>query len=230
MCGIGGIVCKRPLPEEQAFIPKVILAFNDKRGGDAFGFYLKKPDVEYLYKIPISVREFYMRNGSINFSLSNLILMHTRLATVGSPEINTNNQPIETKRFVLGHNGGISNHEYLKRNFNLDYEEETDSAIIANLIEHLIENEGMTVVDAIKSAYRHLAGAMAVWLYDKKEDKLYLWRTINPLKILETEDVFMFSSLEEPLQLISERMDLKVKPEEIERDVLYILEMAARRI
>ena len=73
--------------------------------------------------------------NDIRVNTSKFIIGHNRLATTGDEKENKNNHPFETENILLVHNGVISNHDALKTSFSLNYEEETDSAIIPHLIE-----------------------------------------------------------------------------------------------
>ena len=96
--------------------------------------------------------------NDIRVNTSKFIIGHNRLATTGDEKENKNNHPFETENILLVHNGVISNHDALKTSFSLNYEEETDSAIIPHLIEtYLLAKDD--IVSAIKEVAECLQGS-----------------------------------------------------------------------
>lgn len=80
----------------------------------------------------------YIRRGMRMSDDTSTAVLHTRLATTGSPADNRNNHPIPSgtrgKRVVLTHNGWVNNDGALTKTYRLDRRAEVDSEVIAALL------------------------------------------------------------------------------------------------
>ncbi len=95
---------------------------------------------------------------------------HTRWATHGKPT-ETNAHPHKAGPVVLVHNGIIENYQTLKKelqNENHNFKSETDTEVIAHLVEHKMVL-GTGFVDAVRASLQELKGAYAVCLVSETE-------------------------------------------------------------
>ena len=110
---------------------------------------------------------------------------HTRWATHGKPST-TNAHPHRAGNFIVVHNGIIENHLDLKQELKdagHNFKSETDSEIIAHLIEEQYKN-GSSFVDAVRKAARILAGAFAiVVISDKYPEQMIAAKSGSPLVV-----------------------------------------------
>lgn len=213
MCGIGGVVA---INKEKPFSKRCqkelieLMKLLQTRGEDAWGVFLKHVNEKHhlncwrkdltitgeLFKLDGSVDSFFKEKGGVIDTKDLIIaLFHTRAATSGDSKKIENNHPFSTKNFILAHNGGITNHTQLKTSNKLEYDAETDSAVIVALIQKYYD-EGKDVVEAIKSTCEKLQGGYACWLYHKDTDDIYLFRKTNPISAtkLPKRNIIVFAS------------------------------------
>lgn len=151
------------------------------RGGlynpDAWGYSCKKG----VYKekgSPYEYEKETLKKKIKNFmgkDRGTYLIGHNRLTTHGSEDKNHNNHPFETTDLVMVHNGIINNHEELKNNKRLFYKAETDSYLIVQAIQNLIDG-GSHVVNAIKVVAELLTGSYSVLLLDKRTENIYYFK------------------------------------------------------
>ncbi len=102
---------------------------------------------------------------------------------------NLNNHPFKLNDLVLVHNGVINNVEDLIEEFKIKTEISTDSFVILFLIDKFLKeaelkdkskrtkrDRKLLIMDAIKKTTDLIEGFYSVFLYDKKEKKLYYFR------------------------------------------------------
>ncbi len=110
---------------------------------------------------------------------------HTRWATHGEPNyVNSHPHQSQSKRFVVVHNGVIENSLELKLNelSSYTFNSQTDTEVIANLIERFSEN--MSVEKAIRKTISYLEGSYALIIldiYDKTS--MYIAKNRTPLLV-----------------------------------------------
>ena len=129
---------------------------------------------------------------------TNWLVGHNRLATKGSEKDNANNHPFENNTCVIVHNGVLTNDDALAREYNLVYQEQTDSAVIPALIEsfmdkpsvkYLTDNDtilsdknGVAIENpyieetAIKRTVELLEGSYSVFVYMKESKRLFYFK------------------------------------------------------
>jgi len=224
MCGIGGVIgYNKQLGKRNVKIAKAIFKGIETRGRDAFGVYFHP--LGQLYKFPDSLTTFILNGGSIiNADTQGGILMHTRAATKGLTSKLVNNHPFKSSisgRFILAHNGRITNDEETKTKYSLKYDGETDSLIIVNLIDYLVTEENKSVVDAIKFTMEELEGSRACWLFDTNTEDLYLFRNSNPLNYAIKDNYLYFASTDTILSTALEQYDMKLDIKEISEGKIY---------
>ncbi len=98
-------------------------------------------------------------------------IAHTRWATHGAPNT-VNAHPIASRGNVaVVHNGIIENHEELReelRKLGYEFATETDTEVIAHLIEHH-QTAGASLLDAVRLAITRLRGAYAIAAISRRE-------------------------------------------------------------
>lgn len=133
------------------------------------------------------------------------IVGHCRFPTGGDPKFNENNHPFTFGNTTIVHQGILSNHDELRKKYNLVSEGDTDSWVIVQLIEHY-RNEGKSTIDAIAQVHSELKGSWGVILVDRLEpEKLYIFCHTKEFKVLyfPEEEVFMFSTDDKKLNVLS---------------------------
>ncbi|MEL9940515.1 MAG: glutamine--fructose-6-phosphate transaminase (isomerizing) [Ignisphaera sp.] len=129
---------------------------------------------------------------------ANVAIGHTRWATHGRPsKINAHPHTDCEKGIAIAHNGIIENYIDLKRFLSTEghvFSSETDSEVIAHLIEHF-KKAGMKPFEAFKKAVSMLRGSYAIVAIDSSEpDKIFFARNVSPLLIGIGEEVKFVSS------------------------------------
>ncbi len=180
MCGIMGCVRNADCVDEVCSG----LSFLEYRGYDSSG-------IAVLSSRSISIRKKKGRVSALRASLVDSPLFgspcigHTRWATHGAPD-DKNAHPFlsNDSSFALVHNGVIENYLALK-NFLLDanfsFTSDTDSEIIANLIQYYYKGDTLT---AISEAVKRLKGSFAIAvisIFDKS--RIFFAKKNNPLVV-----------------------------------------------
>jgi glucosamine--fructose-6-phosphate aminotransferase (isomerizing) len=113
---------------------------------------------------------------------------HTRWATHGEPnELNAHPQVSYKGNFVVVHNGIIENYSSLKKHLQgrgIIFTSQTDTEVLANLIEHLYIEGDLTAEQAITSALNRVVGAYGLVIICTQEpDRLFAAKKGSPLVI-----------------------------------------------
>ena len=113
---------------------------------------------------------------------------HTRWATHGEPnELNAHPQISYKGNFVVVHNGIIENYSQLKKHLQgrgITFTSQTDTEVLANLIEHLYIEGDLTAEQAITLALNRVEGAYGLVIICTKEpEKLFAAKKGSPLVI-----------------------------------------------
>lgn len=181
MCGIVGAAAKRPVAE----ILIEGLRRLEYRGYDSAG-------LAVLQDGGISVRK---EMGKVAVLDENVIegewlghcgIAHTRWATHGKPSRTNAHPHLSSDRLALVHNGIIENHETLRARLEQDgyqFASETDTEVIVHLIDARVQ-QGMSLIDAVKSAIPELEGAFGLAVISQQEpEQLVCARSGSPLVI-----------------------------------------------
>lgn len=149
-----------------------LLRKGAENNADAYGIfardYIKKEGVSFVKRKLSNISEIIDDLPQTPF-----LVGHNRLATQGSAKDNKNNHPFETDDWVVVHNGIIHNDNELKKRYKLDYDEQTDSAIIIHMLEYFKHDDE---VDIIKDVAEMLEGSFSVVVYSKKTGNLYYFK------------------------------------------------------
>ena len=113
---------------------------------------------------------------------------HTRWATHGEPnDVNAHPHVSMGGHFVVVHNGIIENYRDVKSKLielGYSFRSQTDTEVLANLIEHLYVTEHLSALQAVKAALRMVIGAYGLAIVCTDEpDRLFGARKGSPLAI-----------------------------------------------
>jgi len=113
---------------------------------------------------------------------------HTRWATHGEPnELNAHPQVSYKGIFIVVHNGIIENYALLKKHLQgrgIVFSSQTDTEVLANLMEHLYIEGDLTAEQAITLALNRVEGAYGLLVICTKEpDRLFAAKKGSPLVI-----------------------------------------------
>ena len=162
MCGIVGYVGNKQV------VPLILdgLRKLEYRGYDSAGIAVVDEDGE----LSLRRAEGKLRNLEEAIRLSplegNYGIGHTRWATHGRPtEENAHPHRDQSGRIVVVHNGIIENYLQLKERLvgqGSEFKTETDTEVVAHLIGHYKNNEGLSLEEAVRKAVKELRGIFAL--------------------------------------------------------------------
>ena len=169
MCGIVGYVGNKQV------VPLIIdgLRKLEYRGYDSAGIAV----VDEEHNLSLRRAEGKLRNLEEAIRLHPLDgtygIGHTRWATHGRPtEENAHPHRDQTGNVVVVHNGIIENYLPLKERLQAEGHEfrtETDTEVVAHLIGHYVEKEGLKLELAVRKAVKELRGIFALSIISKDE-------------------------------------------------------------
>ncbi|MDX9928500.1 MAG: glutamine--fructose-6-phosphate transaminase (isomerizing) [Bacteroidales bacterium] len=182
MCGIVGYIGNRPAKE----IILNGLKRLEYRGYDSAGLaILNGEPLVYKCKGRVSDLEDMIKPGEAEGTTG---IGHTRWATHGEPnETNAHPQVSYNGNFIVVHNGIIENYARIKRHLEsrgIKFTSQTDTEVLANLIEHLYLEGDLTAELAITMALNRVEGTYGMVLICRNEPgKLFAARKGSPLVI-----------------------------------------------
>jgi len=182
MCGIVGYIGSRPARE----IILNGLKRLEYRGYDSAGMALFNGEPK-IFKCKGRVRDLEEMVNKTNFN-GTIGIGHTRWATHGEPnEMNAHPQVSYKGNFVVVHNGIIENYARLKKHLEskgVVFSSQTDTEVIANLMEHLYLEGNLSAEQAIIEALNRIEGAYGLAIICRKEDdRLFAAKKGSPLVI-----------------------------------------------
>jgi glucosamine--fructose-6-phosphate aminotransferase (isomerizing) len=182
MCGIVGYI-----GDKEAF-PILIKGLKrlEYRGYDSAGVALLDGHT-HLYKRKGKVSDLEQFIGAQSVA-GKMGMGHTRWATHGEPnDVNAHPHASFHDKFIVIHNGIIENYAPLKDKLlkqGYQFKSETDTEVLANLIEYIYLTEKMTAELAVRLALSRVVGAYGLVVMCKDEpDKLIAARKGSPLVI-----------------------------------------------
>ncbi|MBN1115646.1 MAG: glutamine--fructose-6-phosphate transaminase (isomerizing) [Bacteroidales bacterium] len=193
MCGIVAYIGER-----QA-LPILINGLKrlEYRGYDSAGVSIwnKKTKV-YKRKGKVADLEAFIGNDDLT---GNIGIGHTRWATHGEPnDVNAHPHMSMNGKFTIIHNGIIENYSRLRdklTSFGVTFKSETDTEVLANLIEYIYEKGAVDAELAVRLALSKVIGAYGLVIICSDEpDKLIAARKGSPLVIgVGNEEYFLAS-------------------------------------
>ncbi len=184
MCGIVGYIGSRNAKE----IIINGLKRLEYRGYDSAGVALFNINGEAgIFKCKGRVKDLEEIVNRSGFSGS-LGIGHTRWATHGEPsEINAHPHVSYKGNFIVVHNGIIENYLRIKRHLEsrgIVFRSQTDTEVIAHLIEHLYLEGNLSAEQAITAALESIEGAYGLVIVCLQEqDKIFAAKKGSPLVI-----------------------------------------------
>ncbi|MDX1570934.1 MAG: glutamine--fructose-6-phosphate transaminase (isomerizing) [Xanthomonadales bacterium] len=179
MCGIVGAVANRNVVE----ILIAGLRALEYRGYDSAGICVQSEnDLERLRTAgKVAELEKLQRDAKLSAPIG---IAHTRWATHGSPTAGNAHPIISRGNVAVVHNGIIENHEELKAELTelgYEFESETDTEVIAHLVEYRM-SEGDDLREAVIASIKRLHGAFAIAVLDRRDpDRILGARLGSPL-------------------------------------------------
>ncbi|KAA9054343.1 glutamine--fructose-6-phosphate transaminase (isomerizing) [Streptococcus agalactiae] len=181
MCGIVGVVGNTNATD-------ILIQGLEKleyRGYDSAGIFVVGDNKSQLVKSVGRIAEIQAKVGD---SISGTTgIGHTRWATHGKPtEGNAHPHTSGSGRFVLVHNGVIENYLQIKETYLTKHnlKGETDTEIAIHLVEHFVEEDNLSVLEAFKKALHIIEGSYAFALIDSQDaDTIYVAKNKSPLLI-----------------------------------------------
>jgi glucosamine--fructose-6-phosphate aminotransferase (isomerizing) len=182
MCGIIGYIGSK---QARAIIINGLKRL-EYRGYDSAGMALVNGETK-IFKCAGRVKDLEEIVDKTNFN-GTTGMGHTRWATHGEPnELNAHPQVSFKGNFIVVHNGIIENYSQLKRHLEsrgVKFSSQTDTEVLANLIEHMYLEGDLTAEQAITLALNRVEGAYGLVIICTKEpDCLFAAKKGSPLVI-----------------------------------------------
>ncbi|TEU07336.1 glutamine--fructose-6-phosphate transaminase (isomerizing) [Candidatus Bathyarchaeota archaeon] len=194
MCGIFGCVLKNG---DAAPIIHAALKRLEYRGYDSVGEVTIHEGKLFIKKDQGKIDEVHAIHNLDDLP-GRIGIGHTRWATHGAPtEVNAHPHTDCNEQIAVIHNGIIENFSTLKKELEEHghtFRSKTDTEIISHLIEEKL-NEGLTFVEAVRSAVERLDGSYAIAAVSLKEpDKIICARKESPLVVGVAENAVYCAS------------------------------------
>ncbi len=193
MCGIVGYIGDREA------LPVLLNGLKrlEYRGYDSAGIAVldKEPQL-FKRKGKVSDLELFMGE---NAPSGHIGIGHTRWATHGEPnDVNAHPHQSMNGKFIIIHNGIIENYSKLRERLSsrgVTFKSETDTEVLANLIEYIYEKGGVNAEIAVRLALTKVVGAYGlVVICTEERDKIIAARKGSPLVIgVGNEEYFLAS-------------------------------------
>ncbi len=198
MCGIVAYV------GERTAYPIIVKGLQrlEYRGYDSAGLALVNNGV-HVYKCKGKVKD--LENHANGKPISGSIgIGHTRWATHGVPSDNNAHPHVsQNGKFIVVHNGIIENYAHLKKeliNRGYKFQSETDTEVLANLIENIYLEEKVDAEIAVRSALTKVIGAYGLVITcTDEEDQLIAARKGSPLVIGVGDNEYFLASDATPI-------------------------------
>ncbi len=198
MCGIIGYI------GDKNVYPILINGLKrlEYRGYDSAGVSILNKDLRVFKKQgKVSDLENYISDKDISGTIG---IGHTRWATHGEPnDINAHPHTSRNGHFVIIHNGIIENYSILKKRLidrGYTFTSETDTEVLANLIEYIYLKGKVTAEIAVRLALTKVVGAYGLVILCREEpDKLIAARKGSPLVIGIGDNEYFLASDATPI-------------------------------
>jgi len=205
MCGIVGYIGSR-----EAY-PVLIKGLKrlEYRGYDSAGVALLNGDTTiYKKRGKVSELEDYVKGKETRCTIG---IGHTRWATHGEPsDVNAHPHHSEKGLFTIIHNGIIENYAVLKRTLmeqGMSFYSETDTEVLANLIEYIYTTEKVSVEVAVSLALQQVDGAYGLVVISSEDpDMMIAARRSSPLVIGLGNNEYFIASDATPIAEYTDRV------------------------
>ena len=198
MCGIVGYI---GLKKAYPILIKGLTRL-EYRGYDSTGIALQNGSLRvYKKKGKVAELEAFVKD---KYTSGNIGMGHTRWATHGKPDdINAHPHESSSGRLVLIHNGIIENYSVLKSaliRLGYDFNSETDTEVLVNLIEEVQKQENLPIEEAVRQVLTQVHGAYAIVVMDRDDpNKIVAARRSSPLVIGIGKGEFLIGSDATPI-------------------------------
>lgn len=213
MCGIGGFSLSNKSKVNPRSLSNALLSELDVRGGEASGYAYQSKKQSGVFKKNVAGSKLNLRAMPKN---ARVAILHTRLATHGTPKVNANNHPVlsPNESISLVHNGVIYNHNLVRSELKTELPEVDSSVIPAILEMYQGDITQLSMLDG---------DASVAWLDDNERGTLRVARiSHSPLCIAQlADDSFVFASTRPILERALRRLGLSAE---------YIHEPAERKL
>ncbi len=205
MCGIVGYIGNKDA------YPILIKGLKrlEYRGYDSAGVALLNGDMAiYKKKGKVSELEDHVRGKETSSSIG---IGHTRWATHGEPsDLNAHPHHSEKGLFTIIHNGIIENYAVLKSTLKeqgMKFYSETDTEVLANLIEYIYTTEDVSVEVAVSLALQKVEGAYGLVVISSEDPNLLIAaRRSSPLVIGLGNNEYFIASDATPIVEYTDRV------------------------
>ncbi len=195
MCGIVGYIGQR---DAYDIVIKGLQRL-EYRGYDSAGIAMYDGMNLNICKTKGKVSDLEKKAKNSNTVFGKVGIGHTRWATHGEPN-DQNSHPhfSNSGRLAIIHNGIIENYDAIKillQNRGFRFHSDTDTEVLVNLIEDVLNNEDVKLGKAVQIALNQVVGAYAIAVFDKeKPNEIVVARLGSPLAIGVGEDEFFIAS------------------------------------
>ena len=202
MCGISVVLSKQ---KNKKAVPLLLTSLEQlqNRGYDSFGLssIIDSETPFNIHKVACtsSVKNFEYFKEKTKDIESNVVMGHTRWATHGViSDENAHPHVSMTGTISLVHNGIIENYKSIKASLienGYTFNSQTDSEVIANLIDYHYTVLNEPIEDSIQNAIHELSGTygLAIQCLDYPENT-YIIRNGSPMLVGENDDYIMATS------------------------------------
>ncbi len=205
MCGIVGYIGNR---DAYPILLKGLKRL-EYRGYDSAGVALLNGETSiYKKKGKVSELEDHVRGKETKSSIG---IGHTRWATHGEPsDLNAHPHQSEKGLFTIIHNGIIENYAVLKKTLmdqGMSFISETDTEVLANLIEYIYTSQDVSVEAAVGLALQKVEGAYGLVVISREDPNLMIAaRKSSPLVIGLGDKEYFIASDATPIVEYTDRV------------------------
>lgn len=208
MCGIFGIVARRPTAFEPGALARLLtrlFKLSESRGKEAAGVAVLSQGAIDVYKEPITAsafirskpyRELIERTLGEKSDRSTpvAVIGHSRLVTNGAQALHQNNQPVIADNAVAVHNGIICNVDALwKGHPELTRQSEVDTEVMLRLFERKFAASDK-LAESVRQTFAELEGTASVGMLLRDRDAVLLATNNGSLYTLGDDDLLLFAS------------------------------------
>ena len=205
MCGIVGYIGNR---DAYPILLKGLKRL-EYRGYDSAGVALLNGETSiYKKKGKVSELEDHVRGKETKSTIG---IGHTRWATHGEPsDLNAHPHQSEKGLFTIIHNGIIENYVVLKKTLmdqGMKFFSETDTEVLANLIEYIYTSQDVSVEAAVGLALQKVEGAYGLVVISREDPNLMIAaRKSSPLVIGLGDKEYFIASDATPIVEYTDRV------------------------
>ncbi len=205
MCGIVGYIGNK---DAYPILLKGLKRL-EYRGYDSAGVALLNGEISiYKKKGKVSDLEDHVRGKETKSTIG---IGHTRWATHGEPnDLNAHPHHSEKGLFTIIHNGIIENYAVLKKTLmdqGMSFYSETDTEVLANLIEYIYTSQDVSVESAVALALQKVDGAYGLVVISTEDPNLMIAaRKSSPLVIGLGDKEYFIASDATPIVEYTDRV------------------------